>query len=122
MSAEIHYRPHGGKHHVAIVHCPKICGDRLLHLSQDGPESWVLRDYVMGLQLSHAPAPAPSHSDCHLDAIELQVVWSEPPPYYAFHHLADWAVYLKLRTLAFHQREPLAIAPNSDFGTWVRLH
>lgn len=51
------YRRHGGIHQVAIVLCPEILGHRLGHLSQDGPGSWVLRDFVTRRMIRNSPPP-----------------------------------------------------------------
>ena len=49
------YTAHGGRHFVAIVLCPRILGNRLAHLSQDGPNSWVLRDFITRKMLRRTP-------------------------------------------------------------------
>ena len=51
MAVTIDYIPRGPnhRHQVAIVYCPSIAIDRLLHLSKDeGEERWRIRDYIGG--------------------------------------------------------------------------
>lgn len=117
----ISYNPHGGIHEVAIVHCPGICGSRLIHLSKDGPISWVIRDYIAGRQLRCAPPPNPSYSSRTLPQIEAEVIWSEVPPLYAWGNTTDWATYLRLRTMAVLGAPPSVVSPNASFGDWQPL-
>lgn len=117
----ISYNSHGGRHQVAVVHCPRICGDRLIHLSQDGPDSWVIRDYVAGRQLRRSPPPNASYSTFDLAQIEAEVVWSEVPPFHAWENSADWEPYLRLRTMAVLGCPPGTTPPNPHFGTWQPL-
>jgi hypothetical protein len=117
----VNYNPHGGIHNVAVVHCPAICGTRLVHLSQDGPNSWVIRDYIAGRQLRCAPPPNPSFSTHTLAQIEAEVVWSEAPPFYAWENTAEWATYLRLRTMAVLGTAPGTSSPNPAFGAWQPL-
>ena len=114
----IKYRKHGGEHRVAIVHCPRICGKRLVHLSQDGPNSWIILDYIVGQQLRRSPPPNPSYSTHDLGIIEATVVWSEVPPYHPWDKKGDWEAYLRLRTKAVLGRTVDDTPPNSDFGLW----
>lgn len=117
----ISYRNHGGQHQVAVVHCPNICGDRLVHLSQDGPGSWVIRDYISHQQLRRSPPPNASYSTHDLAQIEAEVVWSEAPPFHAWENTADWETYLRLRTMAVLNHPPATTPPNPHFGTWQPL-
>ena len=117
----VNYSPHGGSHEVALVHCPAICGARLVHLSQDAPDSWVLRDYIAGKQLRCATSPNPSSSTHTLLQIENEVVWSEGPPFYAWPNVADWTTYLRLRTMAVLGSTPSTSPPSAAFGNWQPL-
>lgn len=116
----IHYNNHGGAHNVAVVHCPNVCGSRLVHLSQDGPGSWVIRDYISGQQLRRSPPPNPSFSTLDLALIEAEVVWSEEPPFHAWENRADWEPYLRLRTMVILGTRGTT-PPNPAFGTWQPL-
>jgi hypothetical protein len=116
----VNYSSHGGIHQVVVIHCPRICGDRLVHLSQDAPGSWVIRDYIAGKQLRCAPPPNPSFSTHTLAQIEAEVVWSETPPFHAWEHRADWTMYLRLRTMAV-LGTPSTSPPSASFGTWQPL-
>ena len=116
----VNYSSHGGIHQVAVIHCPRICGDRLVHLSQDAPGSWAIRDYIAGQQLRCAPQPNPSFSTHTLAQIEAEVVWSETPPFHAWEHRADWTRYLRLRTMAVLST-PSTNPPSASFGTWQPL-
>lgn len=116
----IHYNNHGGAHNVAVVHCPNVCDRRLVHLSQDGPRSWVIRDYIGGQQLRRSPPPNPSFSTLDLALIEAEVVWSEEPPFHAWENRSDWEPYLRLRTMVI-LGTPGAGPPNPTFGTWQPL-
>ena len=117
----INYRAHGGVHQVSIVCCPRILGNRLAHLSQDGPSSWALRDYITGRMIRKSPPPNRSSSHHELTEIEAEVTYSEPPPFYAVEHLDSWALYLRLRTSAalgaFKDVQP----PNPEFGNWEEM-
>jgi hypothetical protein len=116
----IAYAHHGDGHNVAVVHCPNICGDRLVHLSQDAPGSWVIRDYIAGQQLRRSPPPNPSYSTFDLAQIEAEVVWSEAPPFHAWENIRDWDAYLRLRTMVILGRLGTT-PPNPVFGTWQPL-
>jgi len=116
----IHYRNHGGAHNVAIVHCPNICDNRLVHLSQDGPGSWVIRDDIAGQRLRRSPPPNASFSAIDLAQIEAEVVRSEDPPFHAWENRVDWEAYLRLRTMVV-LGQPGIMPPNPAFGTWQPL-
>ena len=115
----IHYSHHGGHHYVAVVHCPGICGDRLVHLSQDGQDSWVIRDYIAGQQLRRSPSPS-SLSTYTLAQIEAEVAWSEPAEYMSVECFEDWKQNLRAQTrqvLGDIDTSP----PNPAFGRWHTL-
>ncbi len=116
----IHYNNHGGVHNVAVVHCPRICEGRLVHLSKDGQGSWVIRDYIGGQQLRRSPPPNPSYSTLDLAEIEGEVVCSEEPPFHAWENRQDWEAYLRLRTLV-KLGSVTFTPPNQEFGTWQLL-
>ena len=121
----IEYRSHVANHWVAVVHCPNICRGRLVHLSQDGPDSWVIRDYIMNQELRRSADPNNSDSGHQLAQIEDEVVRSESPPYVDCEQRNDWVTYLRLRTMAFvnnGSRQPVDQSPSSEaFGTWHRF-
>jgi hypothetical protein len=119
----INYAAHRGSHHVAVVFCPQICSERLVHLSQDGQDSWVIRDYISGQILRRSPPPNPSFSNRTLSQIEAMVVWSEWPPFHACDsaNTADWTTYLRLRTMAVLGSPPGGTAPDAQFGAWQPL-
>ena len=116
----IHYNNHGGIHNVAVVHCPTICGNRLIHLSQDALGSWVIRDYIRLQQLRCSPPPNASFSIFDLSQIEAEVVWSEEPPFHAWENIDDWEAYLRLRTMVV-LGQPGTTPPNPLFGDWQLL-
>ena len=116
----IAYKSHGGIHQVAIVHCPQVFGQRLAHLSQDGPSSWVLRDFISGQMLRCAPPPGPSDTALKLTDIEKLIAYSEAPPFHNVENEADWSIYLRLRTLAV-LGEVGVTAPSASVGTWRPL-
>jgi hypothetical protein len=124
---QAHYRHHGGGNNVIIVRCPNIAGNHLIHLSQAGQASWVLRDYISGEKLYRSPPPNPSVSQMSLAEIEADADFSEPAPYHAVEHANDWVPYLRLRTMAvFDLHSPPAPAaaarPNSFPGNnWQAL-
>lgn len=114
-------RVNGGAHDVAVVHCPNICDNRLVHLSQDAPGSWVVRDYISGQQLRRSPPPNPTFSNLDLARIEAEVVWSEEPPFHAWENIADWEAYLRLRTMVILGHPGAPPPPNPAFGGWQPL-
>jgi len=116
----IAYLNHGGIHHVTIAHMPSVCGGRLVHLSQDSQQSWVIRDYVSGQQLRRSVAPNPSFSTYDLVQIESEIVWTEEPPFHAWENTTDWKTYLLLRTLAV-LGQLNAAPPNQTYGNWQTL-
>lgn len=116
----IEYASHGGIHKVAVVHAPSICGDRLVHLSQDDQHSWVIRDYIGEQQLRRAPPPNPSYSQYDLRDIEAAVVYSELPPNYAYEMIGDWRTHLQLRS-SIVLPSVSAAPPSSAFGDWQPL-
>ena len=118
----ISYMSHGGNHQVAVVYCPTICGERLVHLSQDGQDSWVIRDYISHKQLRRSPAPNASYSTYDLALIEAEVLRDDHPlPYHAWENIADWDAYLRLRTMVLLGQKLAATPPNSHFGNWQPL-
>jgi len=118
----IKYEHHGGSHYVAVVHCPNICRDRLVHLCQDGRESWVIRDYITGQQLRRSPHPNPSSSNLDLAQIEAEVVWSEEAPFHPWDDRTRWEGYLHLRTKGILGKTPPGTTPpNPAFGNWAQL-
>jgi hypothetical protein len=116
----IQYSSHGDSHKVAVVHCPKICGKRLVHLSQNGPDSWVIRDYIRDRELRRSPAPNQSFSQFRLDKIEDEVVWFEKPPFHALKNRIDWQAYLRLRSMVILGKGGSA-SQGKLFGTWKRI-
>ena len=126
---QIDYTAHCGKHQVSIVYCPRILGNRLAHLSQDGPNSWALRDFITRRMIRNSPPPNRASSHRMLGDIEAEVTWFEPPPAYRVEHRDEWALYLRLRTSAEHVRfgisavlEALDLSlPNPDFGDWEEM-
>ena len=117
----ISYMNHGGNHQVAVVYCPTICGERLVHLSQDGQDSWVIRDYISHNQLRRSRSSNANCSTHDLAQIEAAVLMSEPPPFHAFDNIADWEAYLRLRTMVLLSQTQTVTPPNPRFGTWQPL-
>ena len=118
----VNYSPHGGKHRVAVVHCPEILGKRLGHLSTDGPSSWVLRDFITGQMIRNSPAPNHASSSWKLDQIEATVTYSESPPFRAYKRVQDWERYLRWRTsVVLGIRGVDYSAPNPKVGKWEQL-
>jgi hypothetical protein len=114
----VSYSSHGGRHQVSVVHCPNICGSRLAHLSRDGPGSWALRDFITGQMIRSTPPPNAATSGHTLAQIEAEVVSSETPPFHSVENVADWATYLRLRTMATLALTPSTAPPNTAFGHW----
>ena len=115
----IHYSPHGGNHHVSVVYCPHILGNRLGHLSQDDPNSWALRDFITGRMIRNTSSPNyPATSNQTLAEIEAEVIYSEVPPFYAVENISEWTTYLRLRTLAVLDLPLNEAPPNDEFGNW----
>ena len=115
----IHYSYHHGRHQVPVVYCPSILGNRLAHLSQDGPASWALRDFIIGQMIRNSPSPNLVSSTHSLAQIEAEVIYSEPPPFYAVeNNVDDWAIYLRLRTMAVLVPPVSSEPPNPQFGNW----
>jgi hypothetical protein len=105
------YRHHGGGNYVAVIRCPNIAGPHLVHLSQAGQGSWVLRDYISGEQLFRSPPPNRSVSGLSLADIEAAADHSEPPPFFPEHSHQEWRGYLLLRSMvAFNLRHAPAPA------------
>lgn len=125
----ISYVPHTGNqrqygfHQVSVVYCPEILGNRLGHLSQNGPRAWVLRDFITGLMIHATDSPngPPSTSPHLLEDIEREVVFSEAPPYYSVENILEWKAYLKLRTMALLSRPPDEGLPEARFGNWQQI-
>lgn len=118
------YRSHGGIHRVAIVWCPEICGERLVHLSQDSSRSWALRDFLTHKMIRNSPCHPIQSSNLRLADIENTVEYCEPPPFHNIDYVQDWTLYLRLRTMVvFSVREGRLdySRPNPVFGTWGLL-
>lgn len=114
----INYSSHGGRHQVAIVLCPRILGNRLAHLSQDGPDSWALRDFLSGQMIRNSPAPNHSTSSCTLAQIEAEVTYSELPLFLSLSRVSEWKSHLEERTLKVFGSPPSTEPPNPQFGYW----
>ena len=115
---------HGGGNFVAVVQCPGIAGQRLLHLSQaSGQASWVLRDFIGGEEVVCAPPPNRSSSTCPLADVDAEVTWSEFPPFYNKDNRDDWRLYLTLRTMAHLRIREVPLKPLLEprFGTWLPM-
>jgi len=117
----VDYRSHGGIHQVSVVWCPRILGNRLAHLSQDGPDSWALRDFITRRMIRNSPARNHASSNRTLFEIEAEVTQSEPPPFYPVERINDWALYLRLRTSALLGAFKDVGAPNPEFGDWQEM-
>jgi hypothetical protein len=115
------YASHGGPHQVAVVYCPRILGNRLAHLSQDGPNSWAIRDFVTGKMLRNSPNANAATSRYTLAQIEAEVTWYEDPPFLSVKEVNDWRRYLELRTMAVLKTPPGTEPPNPRFGDWRPL-
>jgi hypothetical protein len=92
------YWNHGGRHRVSIVYCPAIRRDRWLHLSQDGENSWVLRDYVARLFVRRRDEPGWPVT-VSLGQVEALVEEFEQPPFHAWENIRDWDTYLRMRSI-----------------------
>ena len=117
----VNYTSHGGIHQVSVVCCPRILGNRLGHLSQDGPSSWALRDFITRRMIRNSPPPNRASSDRTLANIEAEVTYSELPPFYSIDHIDEWAQYLRLRTSAVLGAFRDVAPPNPEFGNWEEL-
>ena len=80
----INYVAHGTAW-VAVVACPKLVGNRLVHLSQKGEFSWAIRDYIRGLILRSGD------SEMTLPEIEADIAYSEKPTYRSVNRKIEWA-------------------------------
>ncbi|MCW5199398.1 hypothetical protein VU05_01505 [Desulfobulbus sp. F1] len=109
------YSPHGGIHKVALVYCPAICGNRIVHLSQDGQSSWIIRDYIIGQQLRHSPNN--SFSNLSLREIEAKIDFFMKPPFRSYKDRSFWENHLKLLTTEIDT----TTKPNQEFGTWRNM-
>lgn len=103
-----------------VIWCPAYAADRFVHFARDATSgAWMLRDYVSGMGLSH--------NDSHLTVaqIEQATTHDEYPPYHNSDNLADWKLYLTLRTDALRRQNrlnhSLTAAPNPASGTWRPL-
>ena len=117
----ITYVSRQGRHRLAVVHIPDICGQRFVHLLQDGQESWVLRDFICGYKLRRARAPNPSFSNFDLAQIEALVVDCESTlPDQVCTADAFWRRYL--RRLSTEKLNSISLEPPSPaFGDWKPL-
>ena len=115
------YSSHGGRHQVAVVHCPRILGNRLAHLSQDGPNSWVIRDFITGKMLRNSPSPNAATSRYTLAQIEAEVTYWEQPIFLSVRMVSEWKRHLEDRTRAVLRVPPGTTPPNPQFGYWIPL-
>ncbi len=111
------YSSHGGRHYVAVVYCPRILGNRLAHLSQDGPTSWVIRDFITGKMLRRTPGGGTS--EYTLAQIEDEVRYSEEPLFVPVEEFRRWKRYLEARTREVLRTAPSTEPPNPEFGYWI---
>jgi hypothetical protein len=115
------YTSHGGRHLVAIVHCPRIIDGRLVHLSQDGPTSWVIRDFIAGTMLRNSPNPNAATSRYTLSQIEAEVTYWEEPLFVPVNRVSEWKRHLEERTRSVLRKPPSSVPPNPRFGNWRPL-
>jgi hypothetical protein len=111
------YSSHGSRHHVAVVYCPRILGNRLAHLSQDGPNSWVIRDFITGKMLRRTPGGGTS--EYTLAQIEAEVAYWEEPLFVPVGDVSRWKRHLEARTREVLKTAPSAEPPNPEFGHWI---
>ena len=113
------YDHRGGGNYGIVVRCPNVVADRLVYFDyNDRRGTWVIRDFIMGQRLEAG--------DSHLtiDRIESDANYDEFPPWHNSVHIADWAVYLALRTTAVFGLGAAGIStapPNTLSGTWRPL-
>lgn len=125
---QVIYYPRPGAHNVAIVSIPTVFPNALLHLSQDGQQSWKLRNYITGQFLCRSTDEPSNRSELDLEEIEKMVGYQElvndkaAVPYLNVNEMTRWKEYLVLRSMAvFDVREPgilLVHQQPNDMGSW----
>jgi hypothetical protein len=115
------YSSHGGRHQVAIVHCPRIINGRLVHLSQDGPHSWAIRDFITGTMLRNSPNPNYATSSYTLAQIEAEVTYWEEPLFVPVSRISEWRRHLEERTRVVLRKPPSTKLPDPKYGYWRPL-
>ena len=111
--SQTNYDHRGAGNYGVVVRCPNIVGDRLVYFDYNSQRhSWVIRDFVTGLQLSN------NVSTLTIPQIEADANYDEFPPWFNVINNADWSVYLSLRTSAVFQLRslPTASPPNPASG------
>ena len=111
MSDSVKYLKKNGPHNVAIICLSEWHGQQLLHLSQDGPRSWVIRDYVNRREIRCTPNDEGCRSLPDLAEIEKMVSYQDScgdeaiVPIVNVNEIARWSEYLKCRTSAVFRRD-----------------
>ena len=104
------------KSRVSLVVMPSICGNRFVHLSVAGDDSWCIRDYAKHLKLRSGDSTKTA-SD-----IESQVSQSEMPPTRAVGRAVQWKAELEAKSKeTFRRKAELDSEPNTDYGKWRPL-
>jgi len=112
-----HYQARGKNNRGVVLRCPNLVGDRLVFFDRDSETgSWVLRDFIRELQLTHA------NSSLTVKEIEADADHDEKPPFHNVLKVKDWRTYLLLRTKAvFGSRDVSDALPNSNAGLWEEM-
>jgi hypothetical protein len=115
MQSRLRYSTHGTAH-VAVVACPTICGNRLIHLSQKNDFSWALRDYIANVILRSGK------SEMTLSDIEARVTYSEKPTYRSVDRKSEWARELAASSQShFGSKYDGVTPPLISLGTWKSI-
>lgn len=109
------YDHRGAGNYGIVVRCPTIVGDRLVYFDHNRQRgSWVIRDFITRHQLSN------NESTLTVAQIEADANQDEFPPWFNAINIAEWEVYLRLRTTAVFQlrANPSTATPNRASGSW----
>lgn len=105
-----------GPSDVAIVACPTLIPNRLLHLSVKGEFSWALRDYIGGMMLRSGD------SELTFTNLESLITYSEKPPYRSVNRTNEWREELiGSSRREFGARYDATTPPSRTAGTWKRI-
>jgi hypothetical protein len=121
MTVNLSYYDHrGGGNYATVAHYPSLVGDRLVYFDfNEVRQSWVIRDFVLGLKLDD------KHSPLTVTDIEADAADREFPPWLDVGRDAtEWQVYLRGRTTAVLKLRGAPISttgPNRPSDTWLPL-
>lgn len=114
-AVDLEFNPHG-RCQVSLIVIPSECGNRFVHYSVMGDESWMLRDYITEWKLSS------NDSTKTASDIEALATAYKLPEFRAVGRKDAWKADLLAKTLAmFGPNADTTTKPKGNLGKWRRM-